>query len=239
VRRKLGWAALGTSGVLAVAVAVVISTSEPVEAPSPKIIVPMAGDAEIDLPQPATTRPSSVFIDVPPAAVTSQTAPPPPVTPARPAVAAPKKASPPPPPGPVVNLALGKPVSVSGSQTGYPPNNATDGDTGTYWESTNNALPQIITVDLGAPTTFNRVTLKLPPSSAWGTRTQTLTISGGSAGGSYSTLVASFGYTFDPASGNTASAGFRTTTQRFVRLTITGNTGWPAGQVSELEIAAA
>jgi hypothetical protein len=208
------------------------STSAPEQAAGPQIIVPEADDAVIDLPPATTTRPSTLFIDVPPAAVTSEKAVPPPATASQP-IAVPKKAS----PGP--NLALGKPSSVSGSQRGYPPNNATDGNASSYWESTNNAFPQTITVDLGAPAAFNRVTLKLPPLSAWETRTQTLTISGSSDGGSYSTLVASRGYLFDLASGNTASASFGTTTQRFVRLTITGNTGWPAGQVSELEVAAA
>jgi hypothetical protein len=151
----------------------------------------------------------------------------------------PPNSGPPQPPGPGSNLALGKSISASGSQGGFPPNNANDGNASSYWESTNNAFPQTITVDLGAPTAFNRVTLKLPPSSAWGARTQTLTISGGSEAGTYSTLVAARGYTFDPGSGNTASASFGTTTQRFVRLTITGNTGWPAGQLAEFEVAAA
>jgi parallel beta-helix repeat protein len=144
---------------------------------------------------------------------------------------------PPQPPGPGTNIARGKPATASGSQGGFPPSNAVDGDANTYWESTNNAFPQTLTVDLGTPTAINSVNLKLPAS--WGTRTQTLTISGSTDGGAYSTLVASRGYTFDPGSGNTASASFVTTTQRFVRLTFTGNTGWPAGQVSEFEVAAA
>ena len=53
------------------------------------------------------------------------------------------------------------------------------------------------------------------------------------------TLVGSRGYTFDPASGNTASVSFAATSQRFVRLTFTANTGWPAGQAAEFEVAAA
>jgi len=32
---------------------------------------------------------------------------------------------------------------------------------------------------------------------------------------------------------------FAATSQRFVRLTFSGNTGWPAGQASEFEVAAA
>ncbi|MEU4252384.1 discoidin domain-containing protein [Amycolatopsis sp. NPDC026612] len=146
---------------------------------------------------------------------------------------------PPQPPQPGTNLARGKAISASGSQGGFPPSNANDGDANSYWESTNNAFPQTLTVDLGAAASINKVTLKLPPSSAWGARTQTVTISGSTDGGSYTTLVGSRGYTFDPASGNTASVSFATTSQRFVRLTFTGNTGWPAGQASEFEVAAA
>ncbi|MEV6830803.1 discoidin domain-containing protein [Amycolatopsis sp. NPDC051102] len=146
---------------------------------------------------------------------------------------------PPQPPQSGTNLARGKAISASGSQGGFPPSNANDGDANSYWESTNNAFPQTLTVDLGAAASINKVTLKLPPSSAWGTRTQTVTISASTDGGSYTTLVGSRGYTFDPASGNTASVSFTATSQRFVRLTFTGNTGWPAGQVSEFEVAAA
>ena len=53
---------------------------------------------------------------------------------------------------------------------------ATDGDANTYWESANNAFPQWLQVDLGATYSIGKVTLKLPPSSAWGTRTQTLSV---------------------------------------------------------------
>ncbi|MGW3964797.1 discoidin domain-containing protein [Amycolatopsis sp. NPDC005003] len=146
---------------------------------------------------------------------------------------------PPQPPQPGTNLARGKAITASGSQGGFPPSNANDGDANSYWESANNAFPQTLTVDLGTAASINKVTLKLPPSSAWGARTQTVTISGSTDGGSYTTLVGSRGYQFDPASGNTASVSFATTSQRFVRLTFTGNTGWPAGQASEFEVAAA
>ncbi|WP_410645146.1 discoidin domain-containing protein [Amycolatopsis sp. lyj-346] len=142
-------------------------------------------------------------------------------------------------PPPSGNLALHKTISASGAQGGFPPGNAVDGNPDSYWESTNNAFPQTLTVDLGAPSSITKVTLRLPPSPAWGTRTQTVTIAASTDGGSYTTLVGPRGYPFDPASGNTASASFAATSQRFVRLTFTGNTGWPAGQVSEFEVAAA
>jgi len=78
--------------------------------------------------------------------------------------------------------------------------------------------------------------LKLPPSNAWGTRTQTLSVQGSTDGSTYTTVSGSAGYTFNPATGNTATITFAATSRRYLRLTITGNTGWPAGQVSEFEV---
>ena len=48
--------------------------------------------------------------------------------------------------------------------------------------------------------------------------------------------MASAGYTFDPASSNTVTITFNSTTTRYVRLNITANTGWPAGQISEFQV---
>ncbi len=80
--------------------------------------------------------------------------------------------------------------------------------------------------------------MDLPPSSAWGARTQILTIEGSTDGSSFTTLAGSKGYDFDPASGNTATATFTAAPVRYVRLTFTANSGWPAGQLSELQIYA-
>ncbi|MFJ7215789.1 discoidin domain-containing protein [Amycolatopsis sp. NPDC098790] len=124
------------------------------------------------------------------------------------------------------NLALHKAISASASQGGFPASNAVDGDANSYWESANNAFPQSLTVDFGSTVSVSRLVLKLPPSSAWGTRTQTISVDG---------VKAAAGYTFNPASGNTATITFPATSARTLRLTFTGNTGWPAGQLSELE----
>ena len=127
---------------------------------------------------------------------------------------------------PTGNLALHKNVSASGSQGGFPPGNAVDGDANSYWESANNAFPQTFTVDFGSTVTVSRLVLKLPPPSAWGTRTQTISVDG---------VKTAAGYTFDPATGNTATITFPAASVRTLQLTFTGNTGWPAGQLSELE----
>jgi len=120
----------------------------------------------------------------------------------------------------------------------YVAGNAVDGNANTYWESANNAFPQSITVDLGSARSVSRVVLKLPPSAAWATRTQTVTVLGSTDGSAYTTVKAAAGYTFNPASGNTATMTFPATSQRYLRLTVTANTGWPAGQLSEFEVYA-
>ncbi|MET8809657.1 discoidin domain-containing protein [Streptomyces sp. NPDC004546] len=139
-------------------------------------------------------------------------------------------------PDPNRNLAKGRPATATGSQDVYTPGKAVDGDANSYWESTNNAFPQSWTVDLGSSYAVRRLVLKLPPSSAWGARTQTITVLGSTDGSAYSTVVGSQGYRFDPATGNTATVALPSTTNlRYLRLTVSANTGWPAGQFSEVE----
>ncbi|GAA3435357.1 discoidin domain-containing protein [Kutzneria kofuensis] len=133
------------------------------------------------------------------------------------------------------NLAAGKPMTSSGSVQNYVPANANDGDQSSYWESTNNAFPQWLQVDLGASVSSTQIVLKLPTAN-WGARTETLTVQGSTDGSNFSQLVASAGYTFDPASNNTVTINYTPVTTRYLRLNITGNTGWPAGQVSEFEV---
>ncbi|MEV6289707.1 discoidin domain-containing protein [Streptomyces sp. NPDC051896] len=141
-----------------------------------------------------------------------------------------------PEPDPNRNLAKGRPATATGSQDVSTPGKAVDGDANSYWESTNNAFPQSWTVDLGSSYGVRRLVLKLPPSSAWGARTQTITVLGSTDGSAYSTVVGSQGYRFDPATGNTATVALPSTTNlRYLRLTVSANTGWPAGQFSEVE----
>ena len=134
------------------------------------------------------------------------------------------------------NLALNQPATASGYTQTYVPSNAVDGNTSSYWESTDNAFPQWFQVDLGSPVSISRVVMDLPPSSAWATRTQTITIQGSTDGTNYTTLAGSTGYTFDPSSGNTVTVTFSAATVRYLKLTFTANTGWPAGQLSELQV---
>ncbi|OYP14185.1 mycodextranase [Streptomyces sp. FBKL.4005] len=141
-----------------------------------------------------------------------------------------------PEPDPNRNLAKGRPATATGSQDVYTPGKAVDGDAGTYWESANHAFPQSWTVDLGSAYAVRRLVLKLPPSAAWGARTQTVTVLGSTDGSGYSTVVGAQGYRFDPATGNTATVSLPGgTSLRYLRLSVSANTGWPAGQFSEVE----
>ncbi|PSL08074.1 putative repeat protein (TIGR01451 family) [Haloactinopolyspora alba] len=125
-------------------------------------------------------------------------------------------------------------VTASGSLPGYPVANSVDGDQASYWESTNDAFPQWLQVDLGAARPVQRVVLKLP--AHWEARDQTVAVRGSTDGSSFTDLSDATGRTFSPGRANTVSISFDTTTTRYVRLRVTANTGWPAAQISELEV---
>jgi parallel beta-helix repeat protein len=136
------------------------------------------------------------------------------------------------------NIALNKPVTASSDYQSYVPANVTDGNTSTYWESADGAAyPQTITVDLGSTQSIGSVTLDLPPATAWATRTETLSVLGSTNGTTFSQLVGSAGHTFNPSTGNTATISLPSgTSDRYVELSFTGNTGWTAAQLSEFEV---
>ncbi|UWE13838.1 discoidin domain-containing protein [Actinacidiphila bryophytorum] len=135
---------------------------------------------------------------------------------------------------PAADLAAGRATSESSHTQNYTAANVTDTDRGSYWESANNAFPQWVQVDLGSAQSISRVVLRLP--AGWGARTQTLTLQGSTDGSSFGTLKSSAAYTFDPAADNTVTVTFPATTERYVRVTVTANSGWPAGQLSELQV---
>ncbi|MEV8038135.1 discoidin domain-containing protein [Streptomyces sp. NPDC086182] len=132
------------------------------------------------------------------------------------------------------NLAQGKPFSESGHADVYGAANAGDGNRATYWESKNNAFPQWLQVDLGSSVKVNQVALRLP--GGWPSRSQTLKVQGSTDNQNFTDLTASQAYTFDSGDDQSATIALDTTTTRYVRVLFTANTGWPAGQLSELEV---
>jgi hypothetical protein len=143
------------------------------------------------------------------------------------------------PPAADGNLALGKTITASSkTTTDYPATAANDGNVESYWESINNVFPQWLQVDLGAATSVSKIVLHLPPDAAWNARTQAIGVSGATDGTTFSTIVPSARYAFDPATQNTVTITFAATSVRQLRLTFADNSGWPAAQISEFEIYA-
>ncbi|MFE4261962.1 CARDB domain-containing protein [Streptomyces sp. NPDC056883] len=135
------------------------------------------------------------------------------------------------------NIALGKSVSASGSLGGYGAPGVTDGNQGSYWEGPSGTFPTWVQVDLGSSVAVDQVVLKLP--APWEARTETLTVQGSTDGNTFTTLSASAGRAFNPAQSNTVTIGFTAATVRYVRVSVSSNTGWQAAQISELEVYSA
>ncbi|MFF9045909.1 CARDB domain-containing protein [Streptomyces parvulus] len=134
-----------------------------------------------------------------------------------------------------VNLALGRPAQAGGSHGAYPAGNATDGTQATYWEGPAASFPQWLQVDLGAARDVDRVVLKLP--AGWESRSQSLSVRGSTDGSTFRTLAAGAARAFSPDRANTVAVDLPSAAgTRYVRVDITGNTGWNAAQLSELEV---
>ncbi|MEU1470589.1 discoidin domain-containing protein [Streptomyces sp. NPDC005761] len=135
------------------------------------------------------------------------------------------------------DLALHRPASESSHTQTYGAGNAVDGNPNTYWESANNSFPQWLQIDLGSTTGVRRIALTLPPATNWAARTQTITVQGSTDGTSFGQLLGATNCAFDPSTGNTATLALPSGTKtRHLRLAITANTGWPAGQLSGLQV---
>ncbi|MBC3841166.1 hypothetical protein GXW82_15305 [Streptacidiphilus sp. 4-A2] len=135
------------------------------------------------------------------------------------------------------NLALNQPVTASSSTSGYPAGNADDGNTSSYWEGADGTWPTTLAVNLGSARTISTVVLDLPPSGAWSTRTQTLSVVGSDDDSTWTTLAGPATYTWNPATGNTVSIALPAgTTDQYVGLDFTANSVQNGAQVSEFEV---
>ncbi|MEU1945314.1 discoidin domain-containing protein, partial [Streptomyces sp. NPDC020125] len=131
------------------------------------------------------------------------------------------------------NLALGRPVTASGAHGSYPASNVTDGSQSSYWEGPAGSFPQWVQVDLGSTADIDGVVLKLPAS--WESRTEGVRVQASADGRNFTTVVADARKDFSPSSGNTVALDV-TAEARYVRVQVTGNTGWNAAQLSEVEV---
>jgi hypothetical protein len=134
------------------------------------------------------------------------------------------------------NLALYKAVSADANTQVYYAINSVDGNVNTYWEGASNAYPNTLTVDLGETVSIKTIRIRLNPNPIWGVRIQTFSIAGSLDDETYSTIVDSTEYTFDPTTANTVTVDFDAVSERYVKLEFTANGGAPGGQVAEFEV---
>jgi F5/8 type C domain/Pectate lyase superfamily protein len=176
--------------------------------------------------------PAATVSTTPPASPTSPTSTPPTGPGASPTPAGPTPTAP-----AVTNLALKASITASSHTQNYVATNANDGNTGTYWESTDGVWPATLTVNLGATHSLSSATVDLPPSSAWQTRTQTFSILGSTNGSTWTTLAGSAAHTFNPSTGNTVTVNLPSgTSEQYIELDFTANNVQNGAQVSEFEV---
>lgn len=139
------------------------------------------------------------------------------------------------------NVALDGRVTSNGHTDVYPAAEAINGDAegGSYWEGPSDQSESVLTLNLKKAYNIHTIRLRLNPNPIWGLRTQTFSIQVSDDGKTYTDLVPSQDFEFDPEEGNEVvldSKIFKETKAKFVKLTITKNTGAKAGQVAEFEV---
>jgi hypothetical protein len=135
------------------------------------------------------------------------------------------------------NLALKMEADTNAFTQDKKPVTATDGDVTTYWEGAPDSYPNTLTVDLRSVGSIKAVRIKLNPDTIWEKRTQTFSILGSTDNKTFSEIVPSAKYIFDPEeNGNIVTIKFKETKAQYLRLNYTANTGGTAGQAAELEV---
>jgi hypothetical protein len=137
------------------------------------------------------------------------------------------------------SLSFGKSVTGTPHEDVYEITNITDGSLLTYYESQKGTWPAEIIIDLESVSTFNVVTLHLPPLMVWGTRTMEVAILGSTDGVTYEEILGTTAYTFDPITGNVVEITLPTSaTYQYVKLLYYSTTapGGVAAQISEVKI---
>jgi hypothetical protein len=132
------------------------------------------------------------------------------------------------------NRAVEKQVKFSDFTDVYNGRQAVDGRDRTYWEG--GSFPSWLYVDMEEIFTVSKAVIQLPPSRAWGVRTQKISISVGDDGENWTLVSPEQDYEFDNAVGNAVLIEFDAVPARYVRVDITANSGAIGGQISELSI---
>ncbi len=136
------------------------------------------------------------------------------------------------------NIALGKKATSDSFTQSYTARKVTDGiATGvSYWEGSPKSYPNIITLDLEEVNSIHTIRVCLSPMSIWGKRTQDFSVLISNDNETFTEIVPSKQYTFDPDRGNEVQIKLDNIEARYIQLSITANSGAAAGQIAELEV---
>ncbi len=134
-----------------------------------------------------------------------------------------------------LNLALGKQVQASSSNGPYGTGNVNDGNAASYWESTNNRSRSGSRSTCGANTAIDQVVHEAAHQLGHPHPDPGRCRAASTAVRSTTCRRRRGGCSTSPPP-NVVTINFTAASVRYVRVTITANNGWPAGQLSEFEI---
>lgn len=137
-----------------------------------------------------------------------------------------------------VNIAGDATIKANNFNSSFSPLKVNDGNTAgtSYWEGAPNEYPNIISATFEQTYNIHAVKLCLCPQSVWGPRVQTFSVEVSADGETFTELLPSADYQFDPDKGNELVLEFDKKEIKAVQLTFTGNTGAVGAQIAELEI---
>lgn len=136
------------------------------------------------------------------------------------------------------NVALKAKIKSNAFNDVYEPANAADGDRGTYWEGSPDESVDVLTAELAEEATIHTIVIGLNPAAIWSKRTQEISFEVSNDGTNYTEIVAKKNFDFDPKTGNQIVVEVDEVTAKYVRASISANTGAVGGQVAEFEIYA-
>ena len=134
------------------------------------------------------------------------------------------------------NVALNADASVTGFNDVYNANNLNDGDRLTYWEGKPDADENSVVIEFDDSYNIHTILLGLNPAAIWQPRVQTISFSLSDDGENFTEFIPLTEYGFDPKTGNEIVIRDLEGKGKFIKITITANTGAVAGQIAEFEV---
>lgn len=138
------------------------------------------------------------------------------------------------------NIAEDAIIDANGFNDVYMPVKVKDGNVNaaSYWEGAVDSYPNIITASYLEGKIIHAIRLRLCPLSIWSRRIQTFSVWVSEDGETFTELIPSKDYDFDPDTGNEVVLEFDEVCIKAIRLEFTQNTGAVGAQLAEFEIYA-